>query len=135
MASLKALTIPRQELIATHFTKFKLNTIPSCDPSVYKWFDSQIVLDWVSSDKPLPIFVSHHVSEMKSLLPNAAWKYCPTPENFLEVYTTTEVLTLHYFGTMVPSGFLIQLDGHHLTCCPILPLVLAAAQRHLTVSA
>ena len=39
VAPLKALTIPRLELMATlvgaHLTKFVLQAIPSCDPSVF----------------------------------------------------------------------------------------------------
>ena len=62
VAPLKALTIPRLELMATlvgaRLTKFVLQAIPSCDPSVFVWSDSQIVLHWVGNDKPLPTFVN-----------------------------------------------------------------------------
>jgi len=100
VAPLKALTIPRLELMATLvgacLTKFVLQAIPSCDPSVFIWSYSQIVLHWVGSDKPLPTFVNRHVSEMKSLLPNVTWRYCPTAENpadLLSRGTTTEALS------------------------------------------
>ena len=82
---LKALTIPCLELMAalvrTQLTHFVLGTIPTCDPPTFLWSDSQIVLHWINNQKPLPAFVSHSITEMKSLLPNATWNYCPTAKS------------------------------------------------------
>ena len=84
-APLKALTIPRLELmaalVATHLTHFVLKAIPS--DIVHMWSDSQIVLHWIMSQKLLPVFVHHRTAEIQSLLPQANWGYCPTSENQL----------------------------------------------------
>ena len=85
VAPLKTLTIPRLELmaamIAARLTKFVLTTIHAHNPPIFLWSDSQIVLHWIKSQKPLPAFVRHRITEINSLLPNATWNYCPTAEN------------------------------------------------------
>ena len=90
---LKLLTLPRLELmatlIATRLIHFILDTLALQDPPVYIWSDSQIVLHWVQSDKKLPAFVSHRVNEMKSQLPAARWRYCPTLENPADLLIST----------------------------------------------
>ena len=99
VAPLKQLTLPRLELmaalVATRLTQFVLNTIELPDPSIFIWSDSQIVLHWVKSQKELPAFVRHRVTEIQSSLPTAVWKYCPTLENPADLLTrgiTTEAL-------------------------------------------
>ena len=85
VAPLKALTIPRLELMATmiaaRLTKFVLTALHVHNPPIFMWSDSQIVLHWIKSQKPLPAFVRYRITEMNSLLPNATWNYCPTAEN------------------------------------------------------
>ena len=77
VAPLKLLTLPRLELtatlIATRLIRFVLDTLSLQDLPVYIWSGSQIVLHWVQSEKQLPAFVYHRVSEMKSQLPTANW--------------------------------------------------------------
>lgn len=85
VAPLKTLTIPRLELmaamIAARLTKFVLTAIPNNNPPIFLWSDSQIVLHWIKSQKPLPPFVRHRITEMNSLLPDAIWNCRPTVEN------------------------------------------------------
>ena len=98
VAPLKLLTLPRLELmatlIATRLTRFVLDTLSLQDPPVYIWSDSQIVLHWVQGDKQLPAFVNHRVTEMKSQLPTANWRYCPTLENPADLLTRGTALQL-----------------------------------------
>ena len=72
VAPLKSLTILRLELmaalVATPLTHFVLKTIPSEHTLVHMWSDSQIVLHWLNSQKPLPAFVCHRNVEIQSLL-------------------------------------------------------------------
>ena len=99
VAPLKQLTLPRLELmaalIATRLTQFVVTHIPLQNPPIFIWSDSQIVLHWVNSTKQLPTFVRNRVSEMKTNLPDANWRYCPTlanPANLLSRGTTTQQL-------------------------------------------
>ena len=98
VAPLKLLTLPRLELmatlIATRLIRFVLDTLSLQDPPVYIWSDSQIVLHWVQGDKQLPAFVNHRVTEMKSQLPTANWRYCPTLENPADLLTRGTTLQL-----------------------------------------
>ena len=45
------------------------------------WSDSQIVLSWISSKKTLTPFVANRVKEIKKLVGNSQWRYCPTDQN------------------------------------------------------
>ena len=91
VAPLKQLTLPRLELmaalVATRLTHFVQNAIPLQDPPVFIWSDSQIVLQWIKTQKQLPAFVHHRITEIRSLLPNATWRYCPTLENPTDLLT------------------------------------------------
>ena len=134
VAPLKALTIPRLELMATlvgaRLTKFVLQAIPSCDPSVFIWSDSQIVVHWVGNDKPLPTFVNRRVAEMKSLLPNVTWRYCPTADNpadLLSRGTTAEALMSSPLWNHGPKWLPDPAKWPSSQLLPISPLVLAAA--------
>ena len=55
VAPLKQLTLPHLELmaalVATRLTHFILNAIPLQDPPVFIWSESQIVLQWIKSQK------------------------------------------------------------------------------------
>ena len=133
VAPLKTLTIPRLELmaalVAIRLTHFVLDAIPAYDPPTFIWSDSQIVLHWVRSQKPLPTFVRHRVIEMKSLLPNATWNYCPTAENpadLLSRGTTTEVLTSSSLWQHGPKWLPTPNKWPSSQLPPIPPLVLAA---------
>ena len=134
VAPLKALTTPRLELmaalVAAQLTNFVLEAIPGHDPSIFIWSDSQIVLHWVSSQKPLPTFVNHRITEIKSLLPNAIWKYCPTAENpadLLSRGTTTEALMSSSLWNHGPKWLPDPTEWPQSQLLPISPLVLAAA--------
>ena len=93
VAPLKALTLPRLELLAAvlaarlgdfivrslQHSKFKINT--------YLWSDSQIVLYWINSNKKMKQFISHRVKEITTLFPASSWSYCPTSENPADLLT------------------------------------------------
>lgn len=51
------------------------------------WSDSQIVLHWLSTAKPLKRFVGNRVEEIKRLTTNTNWKYCPTHDNPADLLT------------------------------------------------
>ena len=51
------------------------------------WSDSQIVLKWISSTKPLKKFVANRVKEIKELIENSTWRYCPTEHNPADLLT------------------------------------------------
>ncbi|XP_053373003.1 uncharacterized protein LOC128546473 [Mercenaria mercenaria] len=89
VAPLKKLTLPRLELmaatvgarLANHIQKILQHT------DVYFWSDSQIVLYWLETAKPLPRFVQNRVNEVKELTKNSKWKYCPTNSNPADLLT------------------------------------------------
>jgi len=110
VAPLKALTIPHLELmaalVAIRLMHFVLKAIPS--DIVYMWSDGQIVLHWIKSQKPLPVFVQHHTAEIQFLLSQANWSYCPKSENpadLLSRGTTIEVLKSSLLWNHRPTWF------------------------------
>ena len=120
VAPLKELTIPRLELmaalVASRLTNFVINAIPVPNSPVFMWSDSQIVLHWIKSQKPLPMFVRNRISEMTSLLPSATAQLPTT----LPIYHGAQLLNcscLHSYGSMVPSGSLCLTSGHHFNHC------------------
>jgi len=132
---LKALTIPRLELMAalivTRLTHFVINAIPLSNPSVYMWSNSQIVLHWIKSQKPLQFFARNWITEINSLLPSAIWNYCSTADN------PADLLSRGSTAESLMSSWLWQHDPKWLTTPgqwqplqpppPFSPLVLAAA--------
>ena len=89
VAPLKALTLPRLELLAVvqtarlgnfivrslQHSKFKINA--------YLWLDSQIVLYWINSNKK----ISHCVEEITALFPASSLSYCPISKNPADLLT------------------------------------------------
>ena len=107
-----------------------LQAIPAYDPPTFIWSDSQIVLHWVRSQKSLPTFVQHRVTEIQSLLPNATWNYCPTADNpadLLSRGTNTGVLISSALWQHGPKWLPNPNEWPSSQLPPIPPLVLAAA--------
>ena len=135
VAPLKELTIPRLELmaalVASRLTNFAINAIPVPNSPVFMWSDSQIVLHWIKSQKPLPMFVRNRISEMTSLLPSAIWNHCPTADNpadLLSRGTTAELLMSSQLWQHGPKWLTMPNQWPSLQPLPPLsPLVLAAA--------
>ena len=133
VASLKTLTIPRLELMAalvgTRLTHFVMKTIPVPNMSVFMWSDSQIALHWIKNKKPLPVFVRNRVTEITSLLPDAAWNYCPTTDNPADLLTrgtTTELLMSSHLWQHGPEWLTTPDHWPSDELSPLPPLVLAA---------
>ena len=134
VAPLKTLTIPRLELMAalvgTRLTHFVIEAIPVSNSLVFMWSDSQIVLHWIKSQKPLPVFIRNRTTEINSLLPSANWNYCPTADNpadLLSRGTTTKLLMSSHLWQHGPKwlttpDYWPSLQPPHLS-----PMVLAAA--------
>ena len=125
VAPLKELTIPRLELmavlVASRLTNFVTNAILVPKSSVFMWSDSQIVLHWIKSQKPLPMFVRSRISEIYSLLPSAIWNHCPTADN-AELLMSSQ---LWHYG---PKWLTMPNQWPSLQpLSPLSPLVLAAA--------
>ncbi|XP_053406534.1 uncharacterized protein LOC123530253 [Mercenaria mercenaria] len=89
VAPLKTLTLPQLELmaaligarLASHLQK-SLQT-----PNVTFWSDSQIVLHWLTTSKPLKRFVRNRVDEINQLTGKSLWRYCPTNDNPADLLT------------------------------------------------
>ncbi|XP_071127721.1 uncharacterized protein [Mytilus edulis] len=83
VAPLKQLTIPRLELMAAVIGSRLLahirNTLQITRAVL--WSDSQIVLTWLSSKKPLKPFISNRVKEITELTEELTWRYCPSESN------------------------------------------------------
>ena len=74
-APLKQLTLPRIELKAAVLAaklSSSVKTSLSLDCTVQLWSDSQIVLHWIASHKPLQAFVTNGVEEIHSI--STCWK-------------------------------------------------------------
>ena len=62
---------------------------------VKMWSDSEIVLHWLHSTKPLKQFLANCTQEIKKLFPVTVWNHCPTHDNPADLLTrginTTEL--------------------------------------------
>jgi len=84
------ITIPRLELlgvlIGTRALRFVEKELHLPISSKVLWTDSQCVLQWLHSKKPLSTFVTNRLKEIKSL-EGASFKYIPTQENPADLAT------------------------------------------------
>ena len=91
VAPLKSLTLPKLELmaavIALRVATFIRDALQLQDAPTYFWGDSQIVLHWLASTKPLPQFVQNRVVEIRTTFSNATWNFCPTAYNPADLLT------------------------------------------------
>ena len=92
VAPLKHITLPKLELmgalLGVRLARHVLDNIDNVGiDKINFWSDSQIVLSWISSSKPLKKFISNRVKEIKSLVPNQTWRYCPTESNPADLLT------------------------------------------------
>ncbi|MCG8047808.1 MAG: hypothetical protein N0E48_19650 [Candidatus Thiodiazotropha endolucinida] len=55
--------------------------------SLFLWTDSQIVLHWLQTTRPLKTFTANRIREINDLIENRKWKYCPTAENPADLLT------------------------------------------------
>ena len=89
VAPLKKLTLPQLELMAAvvgaRLASYLRNQLKIAH-TVY-WSDSQIVIDWLSSNKDLKQFVKNRVIEIRESTRNATWNYCPSSDNPADLLT------------------------------------------------
>jgi hypothetical protein len=89
VAPVKTITLPRLELMAALVGARVANhvmTVITCK-NVVCWSDSQIALHWIKSTKPLKRFVTNRVDEIRRLVPDTEWRYCPTQVNPADLQT------------------------------------------------
>ncbi|XP_060556893.1 uncharacterized protein LOC132717440 [Ruditapes philippinarum] len=88
LAPIKKLTIPRLELLAVliglRCLKFVKEQLRVPIEKQYLWTESKCVLQWVTSDKKLPLFVKNRVSKNKEHI-DVNMTYIPTRENPADV--------------------------------------------------
>ncbi|XP_053402669.1 uncharacterized protein LOC128557991 [Mercenaria mercenaria] len=89
VAPLKFLTLPQLELLAALVGARLATHLHSClnVSDVTFWSDSQIVLYWLNTNRPLKRFVQNRVIEIQSLTPQYEWKYCPRCDNPADLLT------------------------------------------------
>ncbi|CAG2228851.1 unnamed protein product [Mytilus edulis] len=66
-------------LLGARLAKHLLENIGEMD--VNFWCDSQIVISWIYSTKPLKNFIANRIKEIKGNVKKQQWKYCPTLDN------------------------------------------------------
>ena len=64
------------------------------EPTIFIWLVHQIVLHWVKSQKQLPAFVCHRITEIQLTFLTAEWTYCPTLKKPTDLLTKGLLLTL-----------------------------------------
>ena len=94
VAPKKPQTMPRLGLLAAvlgaELSQYLSDTIlPKFSTSAtILWSDSQIVLSWISSSKPLrQQFIQHHVQLIRDITSHSTWEYCPTTSNPADLIT------------------------------------------------
>ncbi|CAG2216955.1 unnamed protein product [Mytilus edulis] len=89
VAPVKKLTLPQLEIMAAvigvRLTQHLKSTLECTDVTL--WSDSQIVLQWLNTSKPLKRFVSNRIKEINELTEECKWKYCPTNCNPADLLT------------------------------------------------
>lgn len=89
VAPVKKLTMPRLELMSavlgSRLTKHVEEAIEVSQ--TYFWTDSQIVLHWLESRKPIARFIQNRVKEIRQVTGDRKWRYCPTRENPADLVT------------------------------------------------
>ena len=134
VAPLKELTIPQLELMAAlicgRLAHFVSGALKSRFPSltVKLWSDSEIVLHWLLSTKPLKQFIANRTQAIKKLFPVAVWSHCPTHDNPADMLTRGINATQFHSSSLWPHGpqwlpFIEQWPSW--TCSRILPLQLS----------
>ena len=89
VAPLKTITLPKLELMAAVVgARLASHLEKSLAPkNVTFWSDSQIVLHWLQSTKPLKKFQANHVMEIQEITHNRKWMFCPTVDNPADLLT------------------------------------------------
>ena len=90
LAPLRVVSIPRLELlgvlIGVRALEFISKEIQLSISSKVVWTDSQCVLKWLSTTKPLSVFVENRVKEIKSRS-DISFRYVPGSENIADIAT------------------------------------------------
>lgn len=90
LAPIKGMTIPRLELMAVvigvRCLTFVTEQLQLPIVHKYLWTDSKCVLDWMNSDKHLPVFIKNRVEEIKSHK-DVTISYVNTQENSADIAT------------------------------------------------
>ena len=88
---LKRITLPKLELMAAvvgaRLAKHLLENLNVGHTDVNFWSDSQIVLKWITTSKPLKTFIANRITEIKDLVNKQRWRYCPTDTNPADLLT------------------------------------------------
>ena len=89
VSPIKTLTLPQLELMGAVVGAHLANHLQSSFQvkETFFWTDSQIVLYWLTSTKPLKRFVSNRVKEIHNITHSQEWKYCPTNDNPADLLT------------------------------------------------
>ena len=91
VAPLKALTIPRLELMSARILVQLTNTVMKALETEVKlsgtryWLDSKTALCWIRNGGEWKQFVRHRVNEMLKLTKKEDWRYCPGEQNPADV--------------------------------------------------
>lgn len=87
VAPLKGLTVPKLELTSMLLTaRLIVHICSALDDEVsitstHVWSDSKVALNWIHSDKLLPVYVRNRVDQVRSLIPGAVFHYVSTADN------------------------------------------------------
>ncbi|XP_031639935.1 uncharacterized protein LOC116351917 [Contarinia nasturtii] len=86
VAPLKAITIPRMELLAALLgSKLTHNSIQACEmknAEIHFWSDSMVTLHWIGKNPlQLKTYVSNRVAMIQEYSTNASWKHVKTQDN------------------------------------------------------
>ena len=89
VAPIKTLTLPQLELMAALVgARLASHLQPTiCASTMVFWSDSQIVLHWLTTSKPVKCFVRNRVEEIHQLTGSLPWRYCPTDDNPADLLT------------------------------------------------
>ena len=129
VACLKKLTLPQLQLMAALNGARLASFVSQAFKSEVKlWSDSEIVLHWLPSSKPLKQFVANPTKEIKGMFPIPYWNHCPTADNpagFLTCGISAEQLQSSSLWKHGPQWLLSESQWPHWKLSQVLHLSLS----------
>jgi hypothetical protein len=103
VAPIRKQSIPRLELLGATILARLVSTISKIlwsrlvYPKIFMWTDSFTVLCWIQNDKPWKQYIQRRVDEIRKLVGEDKWMFCPGEFNIADLPSRAELQNLFKF--------------------------------------